>query len=128
MGWVQGVRRSLEFRAMPNLRFTHLLNPFTAKPGSEHDIAQRVTFQALRNAAEESSRNGVGVEVYYPLSLHQQECFRFLGYRAGDFPVSEAAAREVVALPMFPEITAEQQERTISVCAAYLRQRLRLAA
>jgi len=45
------------------VRFTHLLNPFTAKPGSEHDIAQRVTFQALRNAAEESSRNGVGVEV-----------------------------------------------------------------
>jgi hypothetical protein len=48
---------------MPNTRFTHLLNPFTAKPGSEHDIAQRVTFQALRNAAEESTRAGIGVEV-----------------------------------------------------------------
>ena len=48
---------------MPNIRFTHLLNPFNAKPGSEHDIAQRVTFQALRNAAEESTRAGIGVEV-----------------------------------------------------------------
>ncbi|MBC7957090.1 MAG: hypothetical protein H7Y33_14615, partial [Cytophagales bacterium] len=48
---------------MPNIRFTHLLNPFNAKPGSEHDIAQRVTFQALRNAAEESTRAGLGVEV-----------------------------------------------------------------
>lgn len=48
---------------MPDIRFTHLLNPFNAKPGSEHDIAQRVTFQALRNAAEESTRAGIGVEV-----------------------------------------------------------------
>lgn len=70
----------------------------------------------------------VGVEVYYPLSLHQQECFRSLDYRAGDFPLSEEAARTVLALPMFPEITAEQQDRVVSVCAAYLSQRLRQAA
>src|SRR5262249_11858867 len=72
--------------------------------------------------------NGIGVEVYYPLSLHQQECFGFLGYRAGDFPVSEEAAKTVLALPMFPEITAAQQERVVTTCAGYLRHRLRLAA
>ena len=49
------------------VRFTHLLNPFNAKPGSEHDIAQRVTFQALRNACEESARAGIGVEVLAPI-------------------------------------------------------------
>ncbi len=61
---------------MPNIRFTHLLNPFTAKPGSEHDIAQRVTFQALRNAAEESTRAGIGVEVLsvvYPQDVSSAE-------------------------------------------------------
>jgi hypothetical protein len=61
---------------MPNIRFTHLLNPFTAKPGSEHDIAQRVTFQALRNAAEESTRAGIGVEVLsvvYPQDMASAE-------------------------------------------------------
>jgi len=61
---------------MPNIRFTHLLNPFTAKPGSEHDIAQRVTFQALRNAAEESTRAGIGVEVLsvvYPQDVGSAE-------------------------------------------------------
>lgn len=61
---------------MPNIRFTHLLNPFSAKPGSEHDIAQRVTFQALRNAAEESTRAGIGVEVLsvvYPQDVASAE-------------------------------------------------------
>lgn len=72
--------------------------------------------------------NAVGVEVYYPLSLHQQECFRHLGYRAGDFPVSEQAAATVLALPMFPEITAAQQQRVIDVIAAYRAQSLRRVA
>jgi dTDP-4-amino-4,6-dideoxygalactose transaminase len=71
---------------------------------------------------------GVGVEIYYPLSLHQQECFQFLGYRTGDFPTSEAAAAGVLALPMFPEITEAQQARVVDVCAGYLRQAVRRAA
>jgi dTDP-4-amino-4,6-dideoxygalactose transaminase len=71
---------------------------------------------------------GVGVEVYYPLCLHQQECFKGLGYRAGDFPTSEEAAGGVLALPMFPEITEAQQQRVVEVCAGYLRQAVRRAA
>ena len=72
--------------------------------------------------------SGVGVEVYYPLSLHQQECFKFLGHRTGDFPTSEQAAGEVIALPIFPEITESQQQRVTEVCVAYLRQSVRRAA
>ncbi|VTR91330.1 glutamine--scyllo-inositol transaminase : DegT/DnrJ/EryC1/StrS aminotransferase OS=Caldithrix abyssi DSM 13497 GN=Calab_2801 PE=3 SV=1: DegT_DnrJ_EryC1 [Gemmata massiliana] len=72
--------------------------------------------------------NGVGVEVYYPLSLHQQECFKHLGYRTGDFPTSEEAAGGVFALPMFPEITEAQQQRVVEVCSSYLRQTVRRAA
>lgn len=62
---------------------------------------------------------GVGTSVFYPLSLHQQECFNYLGYKRGDFPVSEKAAREVLALPIFPELTPEQQDYIVESIRGY---------
>ena len=102
-----------------------------AKPDRLHTFNQyvvRVPSAHRDKLVKHLKDNAVGVEVYYPLSLHEQECFRHLGYRTGDFPASEDAAATVLALPMFPEITEAQQSRVIDVCAAYLSQSLRKAA
>ncbi|MCR4392073.1 MAG: DegT/DnrJ/EryC1/StrS family aminotransferase [Candidatus Acetothermia bacterium] len=68
---------------------------------------------------EHLKQHGIGTEVYYPLPLHLQPCFKGRGYHEGDLPESERASREVLSLPMFPELTEDEQEYVVHSIRAF---------
>jgi dTDP-4-amino-4,6-dideoxygalactose transaminase len=79
-------------------------------PQAHHVFHQYVVRAYRRDELREFlTARKIGSEVYYPIPLHLQPCFVYLGYREGEFPEAERAAKEVLALPMFPELTEEEQ-------------------
>jgi dTDP-4-amino-4,6-dideoxygalactose transaminase len=87
-----------------------------------HTYHQYVIRARKRDELKEFLRaKGVGTMIYYPLPLHLQKCFAGLGYKAGDFPQAERAAAEVLALPMYPELSREQQDYVVSAVREFYR-------
>ena len=63
---------------------------------------------------EELNKAGIGSDIYYPVPLHLQECFSYLGYKPGDMPVSEETCKNILSLPIYPESTSEQRKYVVS--------------
>jgi dTDP-4-amino-4,6-dideoxygalactose transaminase len=79
----------------------HIFNQYVIR------VQQR---DALKNFLGEK---GISTEVYYPIPLHLQECFAYLGHKAGEFPESESASKETLALPIYPELTDTQAKYVV---------------
>jgi dTDP-4-amino-4,6-dideoxygalactose transaminase len=89
--------------------------------GSKHVWHQYVIRSARRDELREFlTERQIGSEIYYPVPLHRQKALEFLGYPEGSFPEAERAAREVLALPIFPEIRPDEQERVVGAIARFL--------
>lgn len=98
-----------------------LVLPWT-DPRAHHVFHQYVIRVARRDELRAwLTERGIGSEVYYPLALHQQKALAFLGYREGDFPESERAAREVLALPIFPQLREDEQERAVAAIRGFFK-------
>lgn len=94
----------------------------TPKAPADHVFHQYVIRVREREALREHlTEEGIATGIYYPIPLHLQPCFRDLGYGEGDFPVAERAAKESLALPMFPALTEDQQSMVVSAIDDFYR-------
>jgi dTDP-4-amino-4,6-dideoxygalactose transaminase len=102
-----GVEEVVTPTIRPNRR--HIFNQYTIRCSRRDELMDFL------------KREGVGCEIYYPVPLHQQECFAYLGYKAGDLPVTEQAARECLSLPIYPELTVEMQRYVVEKIVKFYR-------
>ena len=112
--WSSARRRNAEyyndaFKGMSDIR-TPVIDPANVS------IYNQYTLRVSRRdqLQEHLKKKGIGNSIYYPLPLHLQPCFSYLGYSEGAFPESEKAAKEVISLPIYPELTTAQLDEVIS--------------
>jgi dTDP-4-amino-4,6-dideoxygalactose transaminase len=100
-----------------------VVTPPPAPRGARHIYNQYcIRAQRRDELRAHLAANGVGAEIYYPLALHMQQCFAYLGHAPGDFPESLRATRETLALPIYPELEQSQLQYVVDTIAAFYRQ------
>jgi dTDP-4-amino-4,6-dideoxygalactose transaminase len=120
-GWTEGRRRNADlYRSL--LQDGPVETPKAAEYQTRHIYNQFVIRAKDRDKLKAYlAEQGIGTAIYYPLSLHLQRCFEYLGHRAGDFPESEKASAETLALPIYAELTREQIEYVSQSIRAFYR-------
>ena len=125
-GWTESRRRNAE-RYEALFRDAGLAGTVTLPtraPDSSHIYNQFVIRVPERDGLRAHLQvAGIGTEIYYPVPLHLQPCFRWLGYGTGSFPAAEAASSQVLALPIYGELTEDQQERVVGEIGRFFQRR-----
>jgi dTDP-4-amino-4,6-dideoxygalactose transaminase len=122
--WTAGRQRNAAFydAALARAGIEELVHAPRAVPGARHIYNQYVIRARERDdLRQQLAAGGVGTEIYYPVPLHLQQCFAYLGHRLGDYPHSEQAAAETLALPIYPELSETQLQYVVDSIAAYYR-------
>jgi dTDP-4-amino-4,6-dideoxygalactose transaminase len=122
--WTAGRQRNAAYYngALRHPQLEAALQPPHVLPGVRHIYNQYVIRVRERDALRQHlAARGVGTEIYYPVPLHLQQCFAYLGGKRGDFPHSERAAAETLALPIFPELRESQLQYVVDSISAYYR-------
>jgi len=121
-GWTQARQRNAAYYDQAFARAglgARVVTP-RAAPGGRHIFNLYVVRVQRRDALKAFlAERAIGTEIYYPLPLHMQQCFAYLGYRSGDFPHSERAAGETLALPVYPELSEEQLRAVVARTAEF---------
>ena len=121
-GWTQGRQRNAAYydAALANAGLGTNLSTPSAASGQRHIFNQYVVRVRNRDSLKARlAERGIGTEIYYPLPLHLQKCFAYLNHGAGDFPHSERAAEEVLALPIYPELEQAQLAHVVATIAEF---------
>jgi dTDP-4-amino-4,6-dideoxygalactose transaminase len=120
--WSAARRANAEFYSAAFADVPDIVTPFI-DPANESIFNQYTIRVARREDLKAHLKaKGIGHSVYYPLPLHLQPCFAYLGYKAGACPESERAANEVVSLPVYPELTAAQRDEVVAAVRGFFGQ------
>jgi dTDP-4-amino-4,6-dideoxygalactose transaminase len=117
--WSQGRRKNAAYYDK-KFKGSPVVTPYISKDCVSIFNQYVISVPGRNGLIEHLKKNNIGCEVYYPVPMHVQKCFKYLGCKQGDFPHSEKAANEVLALPIYPELTPQMQDFVADTILSFL--------